>query len=196
MGKQTFKGFSLFLNWSPFAFCCAVALFEGHDQLGRLQPLLGTVDPATDIYGKPITWPDTPMYSDVGLSGPMHGTMTWHAPTTENIRLYDVEEWEIWNVSADAHPIHLHLVHFEVIRRQLIQFDSNANEDGEIELHEGEIPARDGTYVTDHPLIQHDGSQGEGYVIINPTYGEDVDLSTMPEYVTNLPKDTVTGACR
>ncbi|CAB9524162.1 Multicopper oxidase LPR1 homolog [Seminavis robusta] len=170
-----------------------VALFEGHDQFGRLQPLLGTVDPATDASGEPIYWPNTAEYRNAGISGPMVGAMTWHAPTTENPRLYDVEDWEIWNVSADAHPVHLHLVHFEVIRRQLISYDSNVNEDGEIEIHLGESPAGDGTYTMDHPLLQHDGSIGEGYLVMNPTYGDEVDLSTMPEYVTNFPKDTVTA---
>jgi spore coat protein A, manganese oxidase len=168
-----------------------VALFEGHDQFGRLQPLLGTVDPATDRNGNSINWPDTEEYRNAGLTGPMKGTMPWHAPTTENPNLGDVEEWEIWNVSADGHPIHLHMVHFQVIRRQLITFDSAANEEGEIELHEGQVPAGDGTYTTDHPLLQHDGSLGEGYIVVNPTYGEEVDLATLPEYVTNFPRDMV-----
>jgi spore coat protein A, manganese oxidase len=168
-----------------------VALFEGHDQLGRLQPLLGTVDPATDRNGNDINWPDTEEYRSANLIGPMNGTMPWHAPTTENPNLGDVEEWEIWNLSADAHPIHLHMVHFQVIRRELIVFDSAASEEGEIELHEGQVPAGDGTYTTDRPLVQHDGSLGEGYMVVNPTYGEEVDLRTLPEYVTNFPKDTV-----
>ena len=168
-----------------------VGLFEGHDQLGRLQPLLGTVDYARDRNGKLIKWPDTEAFRNAGLTGPMRGTMPWHAPITENPNLGAVEEWEIWNVSADAHPIHMHMVHFQLVRRQLIKFDSNINEEGEIEVHSGEKPAGDGTYTMDQPLVQHDGSQGEGYLIMNPTYGEEVDLSTLPEYVTNFPRDTV-----
>jgi FtsP/CotA-like multicopper oxidase with cupredoxin domain len=77
-----------------------VGLFEGHDQFGRLQPLLGTVDPATDKDGNPVHWPDTERYRDAGLSGQiMPGTLPWHAPTTENINVGDAEEWEIWNFS-------------------------------------------------------------------------------------------------
>ncbi len=36
-----------------------VALFEGTDEYGRLQPLLGTAEPATDFIGRPINWPNT-----------------------------------------------------------------------------------------------------------------------------------------
>jgi spore coat protein A len=31
-----------------------------------------------------------------------------------------IETWELWNHSADAHPIHLHLVKFEVVNREVI----------------------------------------------------------------------------
>lgn len=85
-----------------------LGLFEGTDQYGRLQPLLGTIDPATDRNNDPVYYPKTAKYEAVGIDNEqMVGTMTWHAPTTENINLNDVEEWEIWNLSADAHPIHL-----------------------------------------------------------------------------------------
>lgn len=172
-----------------------LALFEGHDQLGRLQPLLGTAEPATDKDGNPIHWPDTKLYREAGLVGPMEGAMPWHAPTTENPNVGDTEDWEIWNVSADAHPIHVHLVSFQLVKRQHIVFDSNVNDDGEIEFHEPDHlpPAGDGTYTVDQPLVQHDGSIGEGYIIKNPTVGELVDESTLPEYLSNFPRDVITG---
>jgi spore coat protein A, manganese oxidase len=86
-----------------------LGLFEGKDEYGRLQPLLGTVDPAYDRKIKPIYYPDLAMYADAGLrpNNQMIGALPWHAPTTENIRLNDVEEWEIWNLTGDVHPIHL-----------------------------------------------------------------------------------------
>ena len=172
-----------------------LALFEGHDQFGRLQPLLGTAEPAADKDGNFINWPDTELYRKVGLVGPMEGAMTWHAPTTENPNLGDTEDWEIWNVSADAHPIHVHLVRFELINRRHIIFDSNVNEDGEIEFHEPDHtpPAGDGTYTVDQPLIQHDGTIGEGYIIKGHTLGSIVDESTLPEYLNNYPRDVITG---
>lgn len=39
---------------------------------------------------------------------------------TENPALYSVEEWDVYNFTADAHPIHLHLVRFEVVQRQVM----------------------------------------------------------------------------
>ena len=83
--------------------------------LGRLQPLLGTVKQAATWQGRIINWPNEQVYANANLTGPMQGTMTWHEPITENPQLNSVEEWEIWNFSPDAHPIHLHLVKFKVI---------------------------------------------------------------------------------
>jgi spore coat protein A len=40
------------------------------------------------------------------------------APITEAPALGDIEVWEISNFTADAHPIHIHMVMFEVEGRQ------------------------------------------------------------------------------
>jgi spore coat protein A len=71
-------------------------LFEGTDQYGRLQPMLGIVDP----------------------NSPNDGTLKWDDVTTETPALNSVEVWEIHNATADAHPIHLHLVQFQGQSRQ------------------------------------------------------------------------------
>ena len=41
----------------------------------------------------------------------------WADPIAQNPALDATETWELWNWSADAHPIHLHLVKFEVVNR-------------------------------------------------------------------------------
>jgi hypothetical protein len=50
------------------------------------------------------------------LTGSM--PLTWMDAVTENPGVNDTEIWEIYNTTMDAHPIHLHLVRFEVIDRQ------------------------------------------------------------------------------
>jgi spore coat protein A len=42
----------------------------------------------------------------------------WMDPITENPLAGTIEMWEIHNFTADAHPIHVHLVMFEVINRE------------------------------------------------------------------------------
>ena len=42
----------------------------------------------------------------------------WGDPATETPALNAIEIWEIYNYTADAHPIHIHEVMFEVIDRQ------------------------------------------------------------------------------
>jgi spore coat protein A, manganese oxidase len=58
--------------------------------------LLGTHDPGTEE-STPLLWGD---------------------PITENPAVGQVEEWEMFNVTEDAHPIHIHLVQFQVVGRE------------------------------------------------------------------------------
>lgn len=43
----------------------------------------------------------------------------WHEPITETPILNSVEIWSLVNLTEDIHPIHLHLVRFQVLDRQL-----------------------------------------------------------------------------
>jgi spore coat protein A len=92
-----------------------LVLFEGLDQYGRLQPLLGTLD---------------------------QGSQSWFETITETPMLDDVEVWEVFNATEDAHPIHLHLISFQILGR---------------EDFEGE--------VAEKPQPQHDGGVGIGGVL-------------------------------
>ena len=42
----------------------------------------------------------------------------WDEPITENPALGATEIWELHNFTADAHPIHIHEVTFEVVNRE------------------------------------------------------------------------------
>ena len=48
----------------------------------------------------------------------------WDAPITIRPKLGDIEVWHLINTTDDAHPIHLHLVRFQVLDRQ--PFDTSA----------------------------------------------------------------------
>lgn len=76
-------------------------LLEGTDAYGRLQTMLGTVNPAA---GNPAS--------------PAHGTFFYSDPVTETVKVGATEIWEFHNTTVDAHPIHLHLTHFRVLDRQ------------------------------------------------------------------------------
>ena len=47
----------------------------------------------------------------------------WMDPVTENPAVGDTEVWEFYNFTADAHPMHVHEVVFEVVNRQAIFVD-------------------------------------------------------------------------
>jgi len=69
--------------------------------------------------------PFAPKAAVLGINGSSGlGTVTlWDDPIVTDPTLGDIETWELWNNSADAHPIHLHLVKFEVVNRQIIGGD-------------------------------------------------------------------------
>lgn len=190
-----------------------LGLFEGKDEFGRLQPILGTAEPATDHAGLPIYWPETQPYIDAGLAyeadgitrRQMEGAIAWHSPTTENPELNDVEEWHLFNVTGDSHPIHLHQVHFEVVRRQEIVWDSKTigPDDPSGEEEDRVIPNAlyseaegDGTYLVAQTVVQHNsgtsGLTGGAFRIVKPTYGMTLSMQNEP-YVENTPKDMVTA---
>ena len=46
----------------------------------------------------------------------------WMHEVTENPQVGDTEVWEFYNFTADAHPMHVHEVVFQVVDRQPITF--------------------------------------------------------------------------
>ena len=55
--------------------------------------------------------------------------MLWADPVSENPDVGDTEVWELYNMTADAHPMHIHEVVFEVVNREGLVLD----EEGEVE---------------------------------------------------------------
>ena len=59
------------------------------------------------------------------------------ATVTENPAVGATEVWELYNATADAHPIHIHEIVFEVINRQNITVDDGA---GTVQVNPGSAP--------------------------------------------------------
>jgi len=137
-------------NPNPVTRTRKVALFEGTDEFGRLQPLLGVAEPTVDAAGNTV-----------------NGAIAWHSPVTENPNVGDTEIWEIYNATGDAHPIHLHLVNFEILGRQ-------------------------GYWANEVPkdVQQHNGTYGQAIELLNVEAVGDV---MPPSAAERAPKDMVTA---
>jgi bilirubin oxidase len=62
---------------------------------------------------------DAPIMAMLGtFSGGEAKALHWSDPITEHPALGATEIWELNNTTEDAHPIHVHLVQFEVVNRQ------------------------------------------------------------------------------
>jgi FtsP/CotA-like multicopper oxidase with cupredoxin domain len=83
------------------------------------EALLGTVDDSDEAnpIGVPLKWTAEGVGVMRSVTVPSGTVNVW---VTENPAVGAVEDWEIYNFTADAHPIHQHLVRFEVIERRAI----------------------------------------------------------------------------
>jgi spore coat protein A len=86
---------------------------NGDSVEGPVEALLGTVGP------------------DAIDDGTLEGFWTerkWMEPVTENPEVGATEVWEFYNTTADAHPMHIHEIVFEVVNREGLEL----NDDGEV----------------------------------------------------------------
>ena len=90
-----------------------LGLFESETPDGHIMPMLGAVEDTTDIAGRPVKF----------------GARMWDDAITEDPLRGSTEVWEIFNNTADAHPIHLHQVQFQVLGKYRMA-DTDLNGDG------------------------------------------------------------------
>ena len=82
---------------------------EGEEVEGPIEAVLGTIDAGFPVEN------------------------LWMDPVTENPGVGDTEIWELYNTTADAHPMHVHEVTFEVVDREGLVMDEDG-EDPELPL--------------------------------------------------------------
>lgn len=111
---------------------------------GAVLVLVASISAAQPALPDPAAQPK--FVNDV-LDGVQEGALVWDeckAPITENPGLDDVEIWEVYNATGDAHPFHVHLVSFQILDRQKFKAD-----------------------MLPKDVIQHDGSVGLGFTLQN-----------------------------
>ena len=84
------------------------------------------------------------------------GGLGWDDPVTENPMVGDTEIWRIINLTMDSHPIHLHLVAFQVLDRT--PFDSEAYQEAQSEYLDSE---QAGTGAAPDPFDYATGPAGK-----------------------------------
>jgi spore coat protein A len=140
------------------------------EPFGPTAALLGQVDltDPDDPAGIPLRWtsPGVGVEKTVNVAdGPVG---VW---VTENPALYATEEWDIYNFTVDAHPIHLHLVRFEVVKRQAFGGEARDPEPWEsgykdtVIAYPGEITTVkalfdiEGLYVWHCHIVEHEDNE-------------------------------------
>ncbi len=96
-------------------------------QLPAIVPLSGGTTRPLALRERPSAYFDGPAEADLGTFDPATGTakaLEWAAPITENPAVGATEVWELYNFTEDAHPIHIHEIHFQVVDRQVLGSDN------------------------------------------------------------------------
>ena len=88
-------------------------------------PVLTPLGPASNTRQVSLNEEDSAVLANVGPREALLGTVVgapnpllWRDAITENPAVGATEVWEIHNYTADAHPIHIHEVQFQVVDRQ------------------------------------------------------------------------------
>jgi FtsP/CotA-like multicopper oxidase with cupredoxin domain len=106
---------------------------EGEEEIeGPVEALLGTVE------------------------GGVSTAREWMDPVTENPEVGAVEVWEIYNTTADAHPMHIHEITFDVVNRQRLVLDHDEVVQP-IQLDGDPIPAEPGENGRKDTVIAYPG---------------------------------------
>jgi FtsP/CotA-like multicopper oxidase with cupredoxin domain len=82
---------------------------------------------------------DGPAEAKLGYvdAGGMAVALPWADPVSDNPNVGDTEVWEMHNFTADAHPMHIHEVAFEVVDREGLVVDPETGEPVQPVLYTG-----------------------------------------------------------
>ncbi|HEV8559174.1 MAG TPA: multicopper oxidase [Actinophytocola sp.] len=104
----------------------------------------GTTRPLALLEKASGFFPDSPVEARLGTvtgdpntAAAATEAMGWMDAVTENPAVGATEVWEYYNATADAHPMHLHEVAFQVVNRQAIAVDEAT---GTVQVDAGSAP--------------------------------------------------------
>ena len=89
------------------------------------------------------------------------------SPETETPRVGATEDWLIVGMTAGAHPVHIHLIQFQLISRQNININAYARDwelaNGPLPLEHPPIEIPIETYLIGDPIPPNENEKGWGY---------------------------------
>ena len=92
----------------------------GDPDTSVIPPQLATVNRLTNPTVTRVMTLNEMMNADGPIGALLNGMSFHDAPATEYPTLGTTEMWEVVNMTGDSHPIHLHLVQFQLLNRQKI----------------------------------------------------------------------------
>ncbi|OHD24525.1 MAG: hypothetical protein A2064_10450 [Spirochaetes bacterium GWB1_66_5] len=139
------------------------------DRLPPVQPLRTSLPMREVTLNEKMFMPaDVPVEALLGTI--KEGPLDWENDITETPVVGDTEIWRITNLTADAHPIHLHLVQFQVVDRTA--FDKDRFEKAQARFQSSGRkgnPPDPSRFITGKPTAPLPGEQGwKDTVIAHP----------------------------
>ncbi|MGB8312837.1 MAG: multicopper oxidase domain-containing protein [Halobacteriota archaeon] len=121
------------------------------------------------------------------------------APISEQPQLGTTEDWVIINLTEDTHPIHLHLVQFQLVSRQAVNVTAYLGDwkmkNGEPPLNHSTIPVNPAAYLTGSPVGAPSHEQGwKDTIKMNPGEVTTIRVRFAPiDGCGNYPFDATAG---
>jgi spore coat protein A len=120
----------------------------------------------------------------------LNGAHFDEGPTTETPKVDTVEDWVYVNLTGDTHPMHLHLVTFQVVGRT--PFDVEAYEEGNEGLHGVPGGIDPSPFATGPMLPPAPGERGfKDTVKVNPGYFTTIRAKFELPAAASAPQDYV-----
>jgi spore coat protein A len=95
--------------------------------LPAITKLIGGTARRLALLEKASAFTDGPAEAQLGIVDAAGNAVAkgWEERVTENPAVGATEVWEYYNTTADAHPMHIHEVAFQVVNRQALALDAN-----------------------------------------------------------------------
>ena len=112
----------------------------------------------------------------------------YDAPTSEMPIVGSTEEWDIVNLTGDAHPIHIHLIQFLIKNRQFMNIDEYSkiwmNENGMPPLDHPTIDVSIDNYLIGEPIEPPENEKGwKDTAVVMPGQVMRLTIRFAPQYV-------------
>lgn len=129
-----------------------------------------------------------PSINEFGFDSLLLDGQRWYSQVSEKPIVGSTQVWEIINMTNGAHPIHIHLINFQVLSRQKIDIKSYSKDwhtiNGNPPLNHPTKVIDPNTYLIGNPIFAHENEKGWKDTVV--CYPDQVTRIMVPMFPSNI----------